>query len=318
MPESFPQLIEPPSNVLLDVFPLDVRDRWRQSGRPDLLRRLQFMTASGPAPSSPRMAMLLRHCRAVRAAWETYIFCAFDYGFFSGGRGKDLYSKLQGEDPEGFRSAMAECIACWFFAGRSGFPVDSVACGRKGKILDMQVLVEGTWVGVEVKAPHREVPEEAWHGHDGDILANRLREANKKFHRDRPNILVLVPQLRTPVSQLRVQLTSALYGQEVITQRIDTRTGTPIGETMTEFVQDGLLLRPDHRKMSRRHTRISAIIVIEESHACGHERCWGDHDILVAHNPYALHRLDPKVFSSHIQFMDLGDGYGWNDGEPLS
>ncbi len=45
--------------------------------------------------------------------------------------------------------------------------------------------------------------------------------------------------------------------------------------------------------------------------------CWIDHTILVAHNPYARRPLSPQTFEEYVQFMDLGSGYGWSDGERL-
>jgi hypothetical protein len=44
---------------------------------------------------------------------------------------------------------------------------------------------------------------------------------------------------------------------------------------------------------------------------------WFDHKILIAHNPYALHAISPKLFCDYPQFTNLTNGYGWDDGEPL-
>ena len=44
---------------------------------------------------------------------------------------------------------------------------------------------------------------------------------------------------------------------------------------------------------------------------------WVDHSIVVAHNPYARRQVSPRTFEEYVQFMDIGDGYGWSDGERL-
>ena len=65
-------------------------------------------------------------------------------------------------------------------------------------------------------------------------------------------------------------------------------------------------------------TRVSAVVVIEEDFHYGSENyCCRDHMILVAHNPFACHPLSAEIFRDYVQFMDVGNGYGWSDGEPL-
>lgn len=355
------KLIRPPSDPLLAAIPPDVRDDWRIHPTTELIRRLEFLSACGPKPSNDLGMMRLMHCRAVRAAWETYLYCAFACGLFDGERGKELRGRLASRNPDDFRSSMAECLTCWFLAGRLRLPVSGDAPARAGKILDMKAVVDGQNVAVEVKAPYRERPPEgqAWCGHDADLLAQCLKAANKQFAEDVPNILVLVPQLRRSVSTFRVQLVTALYGEEKITCPIDTRTGGPAGPVTTKFFPEGGLLRrrqPSGALVKRDgmpgFTRVSAVIVIEEemrekypqpittlgkeimedgSDGAKHDawnsqqalhydpgnECWIDHSILVAHNPHARHPLDPGLFGAYVQFMDLGSGYGWSDGEPL-
>ena len=243
--EELQKLVHPPADVLLNVIPPTVRDKWRSRPTPELVWRLEVLCACGPKPSGNRAATRLMHHRAMRAAWETYLYCAFACGFFEGKRGNKLRGDLTGNKPDGFRSAMAECMTCWFLAGRMGFPVTEHAPGRKAKMLDMRTVIGGQQVGVEVKAPLRDLPpgREAWSGHDGDKVEKDLDDANKKFADDVANILVLVPQLRTSVSMFRPQLVSALYGEEIITRPIDTRTGEPAGPVTTEFFPSGKFLR---------------------------------------------------------------------------
>ena len=189
------QLIQPPPDVLLNAIPPQVRDDWRSNPTDELIRRLKFLCACGPRPSDDMKAICLMHDRAVRAAWETYVYCAFACGFFQGQRGADLRGRLASKDPADFRSAMAECMVCWFLAGRLGLLVTGDAPGRGAKMLDMRAVIDSRDVGVEVKAPYRERPPQGqpWWGHDGNLIARSLDTANKQFADDVANILVLVP-----------------------------------------------------------------------------------------------------------------------------
>lgn len=276
-------LVQPPADVLSEVIPPRVREDWQANPTEELLQRLGFLCASGPRPSDRLAAMRMMHSRAVRAAWEAYVYCAYACGFFTGSKAADLCARLASRSPADFRSAMAECMACWFLAGRLRLPVGGDAPGRGAKMLDMRTVIDRQDVGVEVKAPHRERPPEgqAWCGHDGDLIEKSLDTANKQFADDVPNILVLAPQLRTPVSTFRVQLVSALYGEEKITCPIDTRTGGPAGPVTTKFFPEGKLLRrrqPNGALIKPTgfpgFTRVSVVVVIEEE-----MREWHPHPI---------------------------------------
>ncbi len=170
-----------PANPLLTAIPHDARDSWRSRPTPELVRRLEILCASGPRPAERVQAVRLMYDRAVRAAWETYVFCAFACGLFEGQRGKELRGRFGSRSDDDFRSAMAECQACWFLAGRLGFPVSGKAPGRGNKMLDMKAVIDDQDVGVEVKAPYREPPPagQAWSDHDGEALAQCLDAANK-------------------------------------------------------------------------------------------------------------------------------------------
>jgi len=123
-------VIAPPHDPLKDVFSQEVKDAWRANANEELINRLRILCACGPYPSDPHAAHDLRCFRAKKAAWETYLFTAFALGFFQGQRGQDLRARLRSRDADGFRSAIAECMACWFLAGRMKLPSDPVAPGR--------------------------------------------------------------------------------------------------------------------------------------------------------------------------------------------
>jgi len=227
---------------------------------------------------------------------------------------------------------MAECATCWLLSGRFRLPVHAYAPGRKKKKLDMSTVMDGQDVGIEVKAPYREPPRRFWMGDDAHLLRQCLDSANKQFSSEVANVLVIVPQVRTRVFSDRDQLVTALYGQERITFFVNTETGAASEETI-EFSPEGRLLRrrlPSGRPVKPSgepgYTRVSAVIVVEESpsevwlrkaHSARMTGVWMHHDMLVAHNPHAQYPIGPDFFRGYVQFMDLGEGYGWNDGEPL-
>jgi len=269
----------PPSDPLRDIFTADVRSLWRvhAASNEELGFRLRVLDACGPCPSDEMKADEMRFYRAWKAAWDTYIFTAFACGMFEGEKGKDLHGRLRGTDPDGFRSAMAECLTCWFLAGRMRFPLDVFASGRDGKNLDMRLVLPEGDIGIEVKAPFREAPRPkpgenvaVWSGDDADKVTQCLKAANKQFSDDKPNILAIIPRLRIPIFSHRHDLVKAAYGQTKITFKVDTRTGQG-GPPELRFFPDGKFLStrlPNDRPLKKdrlpAYRRISAILCIEE------------------------------------------------------
>jgi len=343
----------PPADPLREVFTEDVRRTWRESLDQDILHRLQVLCACGPYPSDSTAAIQLRRLRAQEAAWETYLFTAFACGMFEGDRGKELRSRLASRDPEDFRSAMAECEACWFLAGRMRLPVDPVAPGRRGKNLDMRVVFGNGDFGVEVKAPHRERPLRGmWCGDDSDKISQAMEAANKQFDRQKPNLLCIVPTLRSRMFSERRDLLKAAFGQSMITWQVNPRTAE-YGPTHVEFQPDGKFLnteRPGGKPLKPDgfpgYRRISAVICIEEKlaekyplsipffalddelrhsmmphwertrdlHFSEENEVWIDHDVLVLHNPYAYHSVPQDIWSEFPQLVPVDDLMQWTDG----
>ena len=342
---------------LKQIFTSEVLHRLASISRPSkhLKYRLNVLTAHGPKPTNSSATNKLRYFRAQKAAWEVYIAASFVCGFFESAGGSDLRERLIGEDDDGFRSGMAECMACWFFAGKHGLVVTPYPVGRPGKNLDMLVKLTSQDVHVEVKAPYRKRPtgDTIWHGEDSDAIANCVKAANKQFSTDRTNILVIAPELRLDLYGCRFQLVKACFGQEKITALIDKRTGGPAGPVGTKFFPDGKFLNPyrpngKHMKPDGQpaFTRVSAVITIEEVfqhrypyadpfvlpkdnsawlswkrqndlHYSAKNYSWIEHQVLVAYNPFARHPLSTEVFEQHVRFMDLGKGFGWTDGHTL-
>jgi hypothetical protein len=234
---------------------------------PALRERYDAVTASGPYPSEASRARRLRIWRARRAAWEAYLDAADATGLLD----EDLVSRLTGEHEPGFRSAIAEAMACWVLAGKLGLKVQPRPPGRKLHRLDL--AAEGT-VGtfhVEVKAPAEvPIPESGvWNGDDSAVLVDCLRQANEQFAEGVANVLVVVPQFRTPVVNDRNQLIRAFIGEPAITWAVNMKTGAAVGETETVFLPRGHLVRSrgraaDGTKEKRpAFTRVSAVMTIE-------------------------------------------------------
>ena len=269
----------PPRDLLREVFTCQVLNSWRKSEgvSPELGFRLQVVEACGPYPCDPRKADSLRTLRALKAAWEAYLLAAFACGMFAGEKGKDLLGRLRGADGDGFRSAMAECMACWFFSGRMRLPVIPMAPGRSRKNLEMRINTEDDGIGIEVKAPFREAPMPApgrstgcWVGDDSDKIAQCLEAANKQFDKDGRNLLVIAPRLLMRMFSERQDLVKAIYGESKITVPINVQTGEP-GLTEVKFFSNGKFLNtvlPGGKRLKvdglPGYRRISAVVTIEE------------------------------------------------------
>jgi len=337
-------LIQPPDRPLNDVYTPQVLCRLRKVSNPSsaLLYRLAVIEACGPPPSDSDRARKLMYLRAQKAAWGTYLYTAFACGMFEGHRGAELRGRLTSASDDDFRSAMAECMACWFLAGKLKLPVCASMAGRSGHKLDLGVELSEGMTGVEVKAPYRELPEGAWHGDDSDALQQCMDTANRQFTDDCPNILFLVPYLRNrSLLEWRLPLVKAFYGQEKLTFTVDIRTGSAVGPVQNRFFPDGKflsrekpgggLLKPDGAPA---FTRISVVVCVEERYVevpsgrtVWHEgfsrylslveSIYIEHDCLVMHNPHAQHRISPNPWRACVQFVEIDGAIRWNDGRDL-
>jgi hypothetical protein len=113
------------------------------------------LTAHGPLPSDEHVANAVRHWRASLAAWDTYVEAASACGLLNGVAGADIIARLRSINDDDFRSAMSECMACWFLAGKLGFHVTGAATTSAGRLPDLRAQ-KGDWdLVVEVKAPYK-------------------------------------------------------------------------------------------------------------------------------------------------------------------
>lgn len=236
-----------------------------------LLYRLGAITHPPESRSSPWQCSLCwrQHC------WETYLQTALDSGQFEGDNGNDLLSRLRGRDDAGFRSAMAECVAAWFFEESLDLRIGRRPEGRGSRKLDLLLYgIDGERVCVEVKAPRPEPPPERGPGvrvkvgDDADALVSALDQANKQFEKETQNLLVIVPQLFLSVFECRYQFFRAFYGEEKISIPLDATKGGPAGPPTVVFSPEGRLLktyRSDGLRLpAPRFTRVGGVLCLEE------------------------------------------------------
>jgi hypothetical protein len=315
-----------------------------KSGRRELARRLEVITASGPLPSDPGSAYNLRRILAEKAALDTYLEAADLCGMLD----NETLGKLRDPNPNNYRSARAEALACWFFAGRLGLQVHPRPAGRNGCVLDLRLVRDvGGDVYVEIKAPYVEPPaNQGWSGNDACAMVGALQSAQGQFASGQTNLLCIVPEVRVPVAAERNQLVEAFIGQPVMSFKVDVRTGAPVGDTRTVFRPDGRFVRGAKKEF----TRVSAVVSIEEvieeqAHEgkisrrayeaalargderilwaaalewlqmrySGDHRLWVGHQVIVLHNPFAECPLDEDLFEGFPQLVVRGDNMVWTD-----
>ncbi len=303
-----------PSEPLWAIFTPDVIRQLSLVGKPsrDLEFRLQVLAAGGLNSHDPRGQAL----RAWKAAWEVYLFAAFASGLFEDPHGADLRSRLTGVDDDNFRSAMSECLAAWYLAGKRKLPVEARPEGRSGHLLEFVLKLSDGDINVEVKAPFRPIISDFWWGDDTEALQSVLRSANKQFAPRQRNLLVVVPQLRFDVfGAFRVPIERAFIGENVIQVPIDTRTGGPAGPTTFPFKPSGDFTKtwrsgpPSSPQHTPRHTRVGAALFLGEYL----DRREVKHHALIVHNPNAAVPLPNTLWNGIPEFSSHQGQWRWSD-----
>lgn len=315
----------PPPNPLKEVFNADSLRRLRSytSRSKQLDLRLKVLTASGPYPREPSSAHVLENCRALKAAWDTYIHAAYACGLMKGSDGNDRLARLRDTDDENFRSALAECQACWYFSGKLRLSVEPPPPAKGGRRPDLVVHLPSGPAFVEVKAPYKDPPtERTWCGDDADTLAGCVDEANGQFKKNGINILCIVPSLRIPVYGSRYQLLRAFIAEEKIQVPLNLNTGEMTGPARSIFSPDGKFL--SLRYKSGRDTafrRVGAVVSIEgwpvTRNTNIHPRTHIEHKVLVLHNPFAHHPIPENIWGDSPQFVQKDGTMSWTDGRGL-
>jgi hypothetical protein len=320
------------SDYLDCIFTTGVREAWRNRPSEDVIWRLHVLEACGPYPSDQMDAMRVARFRALKASWEAYLAAGDSCGLFDGNRGNDMRARLTDRNPGNFRSALAECLACWFLRCHLGLHVEPDTAGRGAKNCDMHLRLDDLSVGVEVKAPFRaRSPNgEGWCGGEDDKLSEAINAANKQMDDRCPNLLVLVPDLRTSICEARTDLLRAAFGVTYGTLDVDPITHQT-GPFRLEFDAAGRFLRPQKPGGLPGCQRISAILCIEPQTIttncrsildlwffdCQRSQAVVDHRGVVIHNPCAYHSLPRDIWGDCPQLLPDGQGsVVWTDGKP--
>jgi hypothetical protein len=276
--------------------------------------RRDVLTAHGPPPSDPKVARRVARLRAQRALVDTYVAAADACGLLDA----SVTERLRSVEERNFRSALAECEACWLFAGLLGFTVAPTREGRPGKQLEFAVTAPADAFVVEVKAPAVERPPgDRWSGDDAHVLETALREAASQFGTGTKNLLVIAPSLRTSVWSDRHQLVKALIGEPVIIVHVPL-DGESRGFSEPGFAARGRLVRhgktaADGTKLPA-HTRVSAVMTLEVVEVERDGAVEPMHRVLVVHNPNADMPVSAQTFARFPQLVKVNEtDMAWTD-----
>ncbi len=285
-------------------------------------RRL-VLTATGPTPSDWIDADLLLRARAQRAAWEVYVDAAHAVGLLDPPHDRDLVQRLASVDDDQFRSAIAECLAAWYFRGRLGLPTSARPTGNRNRPLELLVKIPEGDVHVEVKSPLVEpiCDGVARSVDDSGLLEDRLAKAASQFGHDTMNLLFLTGRLTLPIMDHRRFLSKAFYADQRMVIPIGKSTGEQAGPMRVEYIPDGRFLK-HWGDEGPRHTRVSGVIFVEEHirdiPTIGREsKRMVFHDSLVMHNPNATHPLPEDMWGDCPQFVRRGEELLWTDGHSV-
>jgi hypothetical protein len=310
-----------------EVFTRDVIGNLLDQVNPSLAlaERAAVLSACGPIPLDEPQASQVRRWRAQKAAWDAYLTAAQVCGLLDGVHGQDVRMRLRGTNDENFRSAIAECMAAWFLAGRMKLPTSARPPGANGSVPDLAVSDEEGDLTIEVKAPYKEPIHAGYSGFIGDdapMLAACLDAANKQFLSGGRNVLLLVAKTKFGHSGFprRSELIKAFFGQTKIIVPIDLEHGGSAGDATTEFFAQGKFLKIWGDKP--RFTRVSAVLSLGERYVEGPsgplpQNGWIDHQWLVLHNPYCQNPVGQHLWGSCPQLIRDGDAIRWTDGRPL-
>jgi hypothetical protein len=312
-------------SVLDDVFTDDVLARLRSKRNQSaaLQDRIAILDAREDPGARLSERSWQRTLLAQRAAWARYVDAMHAAGMLD----DDMVARLRGEDDNGFRSALSECLTCHLLSRVLRLAVLGRGDGQPGKVPDLRVRHADADITIEVKSPFAEKPDSG--GFFGDpihLLTSAVDTANKQFAKGHANVLALVPFVHPIVFNGREPFVRALLGESTISYTLDKTTGTVIDGPTWKFAPNGKLLYlwKDKTLNSKnpRFTRVGAVLVVrevlhEERHcqedfAARVELRW-----FVLHNPYGVIPVPSDLWGECAQLVCERDEIRWTDGWSL-
>lgn len=276
--------------------------KWDNAGKAVRERHL-VVAANGPQPSPARWAN--------RRAWAEYIRVASTCGLLD----EALRKRLVGVDDDDFRSALSECCAAWYFVRRRRANVRPNPASKSNKNFDLLVSRNGLVVHSEVKAPYVPQLNNFGVGDDLKVLRKSISDAGAQLKKGTPSLVILVPAIRTPVSMNRGQLLKATIGEPALAIYVSRGDSKPPPPKPT-FIQDGKLAKvwPAGDGAFRTDlTRVSAVMTIEQRRLDGPGGPRLSPVVIVVHNPFAAHPIDPEFFGKAPQWVVNNGMMQWSD-----
>ena len=266
-----------------------------------LQSRLAILAAGGLNPSR-----LNRELRTFKAAWEGYLTAAFAIGLLDGTHGRDLRARLTGDDDNSFLSAMSECFAAWYLAGRRRLIPRPV--GQQRHCLEFLIERPDGNINVEVKAP----PARSLSNFFGAMTAIGLSGRFKKRTNSSPRVSEICSwSTRACVCRSSPNLTghqssARLSAKKSSVYRSIRQPAAPAGPACAAFNQNGRLLK---RWPEPRYTRISAALFLNEYEEGGEVKPRA----LMIYNPNAETPLPREIWQGIPEFFLEGDRWRWSD-----
>lgn len=309
---------------LRNVFTDDVLDKFRSLQQPSLYLDERYEIIKGTPLIFPRKGYEPNphYITAKRKMWDQYVECARTHGMFDADKeGQDLLARLRGIDDRNFDSAMAECIACWYFTNRLGYKVVPKPKLSNGKIPEFLIRMDHFEAVVEVKTTLIEYPMRKWHtfGAARDYRSD-IDEASKKLAKGAVNIVVLMPvEAHTDGSALyhlgrflldsdRLEFEKVLYGSQTAMLQINPETEEE--ESSTRRREDGFFRNRKNGQPSG--TRVSVVLLLEEGTRLSNQ---GDcQEVEICHNAVAMHNPNAGVRVEIERFCNIPQ-YVFENGE---
>jgi hypothetical protein len=94
---------------------------------------------------------------------------------------------------------MAECLVAWYFVRRRRMRVAPRPDGTDTRNVDLAIHSPPLVLATEVKAPFVPIAGRSWSGGDERTILSALVKAGGQCKKGRPNLVVLVPVLRSPI-----------------------------------------------------------------------------------------------------------------------